>query len=639
MGLCKTAFRHAAFSPALAPIIPPMAPLTIEVRERGTLVFEKTVTGPLEIGRQTADEPAPFAVTSQGPVQRLIVASLDVRSLPRKMIRVSCDGEQVSVENIHDRLILNVDGAALEPSAIHSSSTTVEIQLPDGRVICARPDAGGHRGQTGRRETGEYRLLETIPPLPLAEVLNSPGLAIDRLNADELDARSRKRVIELLRAALQVVEHSAGSSAFFESAARAAATSLDLDRVLVLLADDGEWRTAAEYAFGEFTPPSENWSDTLVDRVTNDGRTIIYEPETNLFDVKGPGSSLTKVQWAVASPILNERRTVVGVLYGERTSMRETRSLAITDAEATLLEVLASAVAGGLARQQESRARTQLEQFFSAQVTDQLRTDPHLLEGKDASVTVLFADVRGFSMVTERLGPGKTIEWINDVLTELSQCVLKYDGVLVDYVGDEIFAMWGAPGEQPDHSARAVAAAIAMSECTSSLRQRWSSVLPSDFGFGIGISSGNARVGNTGSRLKFKYGPLGNTVNVGSRVQGATKHFRVGALATESTVEAAKCQDHARRLGKVGLMGIEEPLVLYELVPVVTQLWAQLRDRYCSALDFFEKSEFGKAAAELGSLVAVYPNDGPTLLLLNRVVNQLVHSPTEFSSVLRLESK
>lgn len=615
-----------------------MAPLTVEVRERGTVVFDKTIAGPLEIGRQTTDDPPPFEITSQAGGHRLIVASLEVRSLPRKMLRLDCDGEQVTVENIHDRLILNVDGAALEPSAVHSSATNVEILLPDGRTICVRP-GDNHRGSSGRKETGEYRPLETMPPLPLAEVLKQPGLAIDRLNTDELDARNRKRIIEMLRAALLVLEHSAGTSAFFESAVEAAATSLDLDRVLILLMDGNDWRTVAEYAFGELTPTTDRWSDTLVDRVISDGRTIIYEPETNLFDVRKPGSSLTKVEWAVASPILDERREVVGILYGERNSVRESRALAITDAEATLLEVLASAVASGLARQRESRARTQLEQFFSAQVTDQLRTDPHLLEGKDAAVTVLFADVRGFSTVTERLGPGKTIEWINDVLTELSECVLKYDGVLVDYVGDEIFAMWGAPGEQPDHSARAIAAAMAMSQCTTKLRDRWSAVLPSDFGFGIGISSGNARVGNTGSRLKFKYGPLGNTVNVGSRVQGATKHFRVGVLATESAVNAANCHDRSRRLGKVGLMGIEEPLVLYEVVPAVTHLWAQLRDRYCSALDFFEKAEFGKAAAELGALVAVYPDDGPTLLLLNRVVNQLVHSPTEFTSVMRLESK
>jgi adenylate cyclase len=562
-----------------------------------------------------------------------------VRSLPRKMIRLSCDGENVSVENIHDRLVLNVDGAALEPSAVHSSTANFEIQLPDGRSICVRPGGAHHRGSSGRRETGEYRPLETMPPLPLAEILNQPALAIDRLNADELDARNRKRVIEMLRAALLVLEHSAGTSAFFESAVQAASTSLDLDRVLILLTDNHTWRTAAEYSFGELTQPTERWSDTLVDRVITDGRTIIYEPETNLFDAQKPGSSLTKVEWAVASPILDERRDVVGILYGERTSMRESRSLAITDAEATLLEVLASAVAGGLARQRESRARTQLEQFFSAQVTDQLRTDPHLLEGRDATVTVLFADVRGFSAVTERLGPGKTIEWINDVLTELSECVLKYDGVLVDYVGDEIFAMWGAPGDQPDHSARAIAAATAMSQCTGVLRERWSAVLPSNFGFGIGISSGNARVGNTGSRLKFKYGPLGNTVNVGSRVQGATKHFRVGVLATESAVKAANCHERSRRLGRVGLLGIEEPLVLYEVVPVVTQLWAQLRDRYCGALDFFEKAEFGKAAAELGTLVAVYPDDGPTLLLLNRVVNQLVNTTPEFTSIMRLDSK
>ncbi len=114
---------------------------------------------------------------------------------------------------------------------------------------------------------------------------------------------------------------------------------------------------------------------------------------------------------------------------------------------------MASGIAAGLARVKEEQAaaaaRVQFEQFFTPQLAAQLERDPRLLEGRDADVTLLFADIRGFSHVSERLGPERTMAWIQDTMGALSDCVLAYDGVLVDYIGDELMAMWGAPRRKP----------------------------------------------------------------------------------------------------------------------------------------------------------------------------------------------
>src|SRR5204863_6773170 len=112
-----------------------------------------------------------------------------------------------------------------------------------------------------------------------------------------------------------------------------------------------------------------------------------------------------------------------------------------------------------LARQEQERAALQaqvrFEQFFGTELACQLCQEPDLLEGREAEVTLLFCDVRGFSRVSEKLGPAGTVRWIFDVMGDLSKCVLDEGGVLVDYVGDELMAMWGAPQEQPDQSERA----------------------------------------------------------------------------------------------------------------------------------------------------------------------------------------
>ncbi len=143
---------------------------------------------------------------------------------------------------------------------------------------------------------------------------------------------------------------------------------------------------------------------------------------------------------------------------------------------------------------------------------------------------------------------------------------MQHDGVLVDYVGDELMAMWGAPGEQLDHAERACMAACDMLAKIEPLRERWQEITPDGFGFGIGINTGQARVGNTGSKIKFKYGPLGNVVNVASRVQGVTKQAGVRALITGSTAAAIAGKSfELRRLSLVNLVGIKEPFMLHQL--------------------------------------------------------------------------
>src|SRR5262249_34701816 len=135
----------------------------------------------------------------------------------------------------------------------------------------------------------------------------------------------------------------------------------------------------------------------------------------------------------------------------------------------------------------------------------------------------------------ERLGGERTVEWVSDVMEALSNCVHEHGGVLVDYVGDELMAMWGAPEQRADHARMAWQAGLAMLAPPPPLNERWQPILGEPMGIGIGINTGMARVGNVGSQRKMKYGPLGNTVNLGSRVQGATKYFKVRLLVTEST--------------------------------------------------------------------------------------------------------
>ena len=157
---------------------------------------------------------------------------------------------------------------------------------------------------------------------------------------------------------------------------------------------------------------------------------------------------------------------------------------------------------------------------------------------------------------------------------------------------------------------------------------------------GIGINSGLAFVGNTGSQRKFKYGPLGNSVNVASRVQGATKYLRVDALITDATQNRLSQSTRIRRLCKVRVVNIKEPVNLYELAVDESPDWTKLCADYQAALECFESKDFRKAAGMLSQLILQYPNDGPSLILLSRVVECLVKaSDDDFDPVWELPGK
>src|SRR5262249_37866404 len=141
----------------------------------------------------------------------------------------------------------------------------------------------------------------------------------------------------------------------------------------------------------------------------------------------------------------------LGPRSGERKDSSGLRSLSppqeesISEAEAMLVELLTRGVAAGLARVEQEQAalaaRVRFEQFVTPELAIQLAANPDLLKGRDAEVSILFCDIRGFSRVSERVGPARTVEWVSDIMETLSDCVLAQEGVLVDYIGDELIAM------------------------------------------------------------------------------------------------------------------------------------------------------------------------------------------------------
>ncbi|HKI17521.1 MAG TPA: adenylate/guanylate cyclase domain-containing protein, partial [Isosphaeraceae bacterium] len=171
------------------------------------------------------------------------------------------------------------------------------------------------------------------------------------------------------------------------------------------------------------------------------------------------------------------------------------------------------------------------------------------------------------------------------------------------------------------------------------LNARWQERLGEPMAVGIGINTGMARVGNTGSSRKFKYGPLGDTVNVASRVQGSSKYFKANLLLTKATRDRLGPEFHVRRLGKTRVINIASPIELYELWPPSEPGAVEFCSAYEEALAAFEAGEFRAAARILGRLVNSRPDDGPSFALLARAIACIVEEPEKFDPAFRLPGK
>ncbi|MBP6602654.1 MAG: response regulator [Verrucomicrobiales bacterium] len=262
------------------------------------------------------------------------------------------------------------------------------------------------------------------------------------------------------------------------------------------------------------------------------------------------------------------------------------------------------------------------EQHFTPELARELarNPDPMKMQARHADVTVLFCDIRGFSSVSERLGPSQTIAWLSGVMGEFSSVVIDHGGVLVDYTGDELLAMWGAPNEQPNHAELACQAALGILDSLPALNAIWHPIVDAETAVGIGINSGDALVGNVGTHRKFKYGPLGTTVNLASRVQGATKFLKTSLLITGDTADRVKDTFPSRRLCQVRVQNIKTPVHLHELHrPELHSDWYHLATQYESALDAFERGDLKNADLLLGEFLLALPDDGPAAQLLRRI--------------------
>ncbi len=229
----------------------------------------------------------------------------------------------------------------------------------------------------------------------------------------------------------------------------------------------------------------------------------------------------------------------------------------------------------GLRLTGEERERTRLRQIFGRYVSDEVvekllatGKQPNL-GGEAVTVTVLFADIRNFTSMSESLAPQEVVELLNNYFSQACEPILQQGGTVDKFIGDAVMAVFGSPAPHPDHARRALTAALAMAERAADFRAWIAWRFPDrewqDFHIGIGLHTGEVVVGNVGSPKRFEFTAIGDTVNTASRLESLTKELGWTIIASADTIKAAGPGVVTGGGKKVRVKGRQEPVEVLEV--------------------------------------------------------------------------
>ncbi len=320
------------------------------------------------------------------------------------------------------------------------------------------------------------------------------------------------------------------------------------------------------------TDGSLPYSRTIVDMVVHDKVAVLTSDaqRDERFEA-GQSVRLQQIRSAMCAPLWN-RDSVIGVIHVD--SPLHVGSF--TERDLDLLTALANFAAVAIERArlharvaEEKRIRGRLERYHSPQVVDEIIADVKATgsfkEVRTKAVTILFADLVGFTSWSEKMEPAELARLLNRFFTLASEAIFSQDGTIDKFVGDAVMAFFGAPIDQPDHAVRAAVAALKVREDVAAWNRERAASGDSPLEVRMALNTGESIVGEIGSERRVDYTVLGNPVNVAARMEEFVA-MPGDIVIGPKTYEATKDRFEVAQLGFFALKGVSTQVPLYKLL-------------------------------------------------------------------------
>jgi adenylate cyclase len=502
-------------------------------------------------------------------------------SISRRHAEVSCDERGVHVRDLgsSNGTFLNgkkVEVASLEPNDTLSFGRVEFRLLP---ISAPRPSAGRATPKPesppvlAPRPVAGATILRQVPVRPGRPRLSARDVAVVSA-AGALDAAPGRREkdqqkLEMLLEVATGLGRAFDIDAILDKIASYAYNLLDVDRVAVLLVDDGG-RLVPKISRDKAGGDAPRAVPQSIARKVVDERVAVLTDDAG-EDTRFSGQSIVmqRVRSAICAPLLAGEGRVLGVLYVDNV----TTTHRFTEEDLEFLVAFSSIAAVAIENNQyaerirrETLVRSNFERFFAPALAARIAaaSESVRLGGEKRLVTVLFTDIRGFTPLSEGMRPDDIAALLTDYRGEMVDIVFRHGGTLDKFIGDAVMAQWGAPIEGPDDPDRAVRAAIEMVAAIDRLNERFRADERPELQVGIGLNYGEAFAGYIGSESRLEFTVIGDTVNTASRLSSAAGPREI--LISEELRRVLAAPPALAECPPLELRGKSQPVPVYRVI-------------------------------------------------------------------------
>ena len=499
--------------------------------------------------------------------------------ISRQHARIVVDEEGARIVDLKSKNGTQVNGVPVVEAPLKDGDRILlgKFQLTfskslEGKVVLDEAKPLSEEAGTIIRSVGELSKL-----LSASDTAGAPALAEKKAPADVQELAESNRILKVLTEFSKTLIATRPVEEVLQQVMDIVFDHVPADRGFLMLHEEGSDKLVPMVVKHRNTPSSGDQaqisiSKTIADRVIKDRVSILTSDA--LVDPRfGAGDSIRfhGIRSAMCAPLWNKEQ-VIGIVHVDSPMLTNCFNLNDLD----LLTALANYAAVAVERARlnakivaEEKKRERLGRFLSPQVTARIIATSESQSAalgvpEEREVTVLFADIVGFTRMSETMSPAAVALVLNDYLSRMTDVIFKYEGTLDKYIGDAIMAVFGAPLDMPDHASRAIKTALEMRERLDEFNAERKEGGP-HLRIRIGINSGKAVAGEIGSINKKEYTVLGDTVNIASRLESSVA-TPMNIVIGEYTQDLVKDEFECRSLGAKELKGKEKVVKAYEVV-------------------------------------------------------------------------